>query len=819
MSATAAIEEGELRRLHPDSVTEPERVRALLERARLEAIPLRFGIHLRAPEGEGRIEALEPETLRVAVRGTPPPRGRMLLLSVTVDGIPLFFAAPCREVTLPEPDAAEGSEAEPARIELGVPAVLYRTERRDRPRERPEAGTRWPRRVALETGEGLAGEARVEDASVDGLGLELPRSLAPSSEEPVRVRLLDGEAPGAERHGWVRSVRPSDRKRDWVRLGLSVTRARPSAPPPLEPLRAPGAAAGAARRLPPPRVVEHRNARGEPLRGLLDVCGDPRGGTAVVVPPYWGRTKETVLPLAATLVESFRRAGEPLAVLRYDGIRRRGESYKDPGCRERGRETVANTMSQNVEDLETALDFLERSPDLRPARVVLLSFSFVAIHVRHLLARRRPARVAGWISLAGATDLQDLFRSVSAGVDYVGGVEKGLRFGERPVLGVLLDVDRFIGEAIDSGQAFLEDARRDMERIDVPLVWFSGAHDAWVDRERVRHLLGFGETAQRRLVDMPTGHILRTSETALAVFREVAREVALMGPGRAIEPVSPDAETLEARRAAEAGRLRDPDVDLQAFWRDYLLGRDGTLGFELMASTSQYQEALRLQTEGLALRGGERVADLGAGTGAFPAHLASRPEGAPAVEVHEVDFVGAALARARRALEPLPGVPPLRYLRCDLGVREGIGLPLRSGSYDRVLASFLVNYLRDPRGFLQECGRLLRPGGRLVLSSLRRDADVSKAFHDWARELQDGRARHRFGEEGERVLVPSLRGLLDDISRLVELEDAGHFHFWSDAEIRRLCEEAGFRVLSAEPALGNPPQAVVLVAEPATGET
>jgi 2-polyprenyl-3-methyl-5-hydroxy-6-metoxy-1,4-benzoquinol methylase len=52
-------------------------------------------------------------------------------------------------------------------------------------------------------------------------------------------------------------------------------------------------------------------------------------------------------------------------------------------------------------------------------------------------------------------------------------------------------------------------------------------------------------------------------------------------------------------------------------------------------------------------------------------------------------------------------------VRCDLNV----SLPYRSGSFDVVVALEVVEHLENPRFFLREVGRVLRCGGRLVLST------------------------------------------------------------------------------------------------------
>lgn len=108
---------------------------------------------------------------------------------------------------------------------------------------------------------------------------------------------------------------------------------------------------------------------------------------------------------------------------------------------------------------------------------------------------------------------------------------------------------------------------------------------------------------------------------------------------------------------------------------------------------------------------------------------------------------------------------------------------------------------------------MLRRGGRLVLSSLRRDADMSKLYTDGLAELRAGRAREILGHEGERQLDDAARGYLNEASRLLDLEENGTFRFWDPPELGRLVRRAGFRILSTSRSLGNPPQAVILSAE------
>src|SRR5690606_21626918 len=128
--------------------------------------------------------------------------------------------------------------------------------------------------------------------------------------------------------------------------------------------------------------------------------------TVVLIPPAWGKTKETLLPLALTIVESFAAAGKPIVVLRFDGIRKRGESFNDPECRFPGREHLRFTFSQGVRDIHAALDYVHSGNRFNPSRVVLLTFSAASVDGRRAVAEDAGRYLSGWINVVGAPDLQ-----------------------------------------------------------------------------------------------------------------------------------------------------------------------------------------------------------------------------------------------------------------------------------------------------------------------------------------------------------------------------------------------------------------------------
>jgi SAM-dependent methyltransferase len=100
-------------------------------------------------------------------------------------------------------------------------------------------------------------------------------------------------------------------------------------------------------------------------------------------------------------------------------------------------------------------------------------------------------------------------------------------------------------------------------------------------------------------------------------------------------------------------------------------------------------------------RPGERVLDLGCGAGRFVAAL--RDAGCDAVGV---EIAEAALERARANA---PGA--------DLRLLEDDGsLPLEHGSVDLVWCSEVLEHVADTAHLLLEVRRVLRPGGRLLVT-------------------------------------------------------------------------------------------------------
>jgi hypothetical protein len=344
----------------------------------------------------------------------------------------------------------------------------------------------------------------VTDVSPGGLGLLVDRDLIATSNSLLDVKFLDGVAAGSQTRVQLRNWRRIAERPGWTRIGVSGTNAETIEPIEVEYSAAIMDGASDVREAEPaeadrysaePQVLRFLNSKGEEIVGLIDSWGNPRGATAVVIPNGWGQTKEALLPLARTIVATFRAAGEPICVVRFDGIRKRGESHNDPSCRIPGREHLHFVFSQGAEDIEEVSRFLRGSSDFGVSAIVLVSFSAAAIEARKALARDRGGLISAWISVAGSPDLQSMTRSISGGVDFALGYERGMRFGFQELLGVVVDIDRIAFDADENDMTFIEESRNDLAKIRVPISWYHGRFDAWVEFDRVRDVLSQGDAA------------------------------------------------------------------------------------------------------------------------------------------------------------------------------------------------------------------------------------------------------------------------------------------------------------------------------------
>ncbi len=132
--------------------------------------------------------------------------------------------------------------------------------------------------------------------------------------------------------------------------------------------------------------------------------------------------------------------------------------------------------------------------------------------------------------------------------------------------------------------------------------------------------------------------------------------------------------------------------------------------------TGYFQETVRqVVIDHAYLRKEFRAADIGSGTGFMAAALA------PLVSrIHVIDGSAEMLETARRNLA---GFDNVEYLHAD-----GLAIDLPDGSLDAVFANMYLHHCPDPLAAIKEMTRLLRPGGRLVIT------DSDSHPYEWMRE-------------------------------------------------------------------------------------
>ncbi len=115
------------------------------------------------------------------------------------------------------------------------------------------------------------------------------------------------------------------------------------------------------------------------------------------------------------------------------------------------------------------------------------------------------------------------------------------------------------------------------------------------------------------------------------------------------------------------------------------------------------------------------VVDIGAGTGFLT--LALAPGAGRAVAVDQSENM---LARLRSKATEL-GLENVETRRGDLSA-----LPLADGTADAVVANMVLHHAEDPPAAIREMARILKPGGRAIIT------DVDRHEHEWMRqELED----------------------------------------------------------------------------------
>ncbi|MFC2161246.1 PilZ domain-containing protein [Acidobacteriota bacterium] len=671
-----------------------------------------------------------------------------------------------------------------------------------------------------------------------------------------------------------------------------------------------------------PEVIRLENSKGEEIVGLLNTSiplqSEPT--PVVLIPPAFGKTKETLFGLALTIVNNFRDQGKPVAVIRFDGIRRKGESYKDPEASEPPFEMVNASLSQGAEDIETVLDWLDHNSQIKASSVTLVTFSLSALEARILLRNERyRKKINYWISCVGTLEFRNLMNRVNCGLDLLEQYQIGIDLGVIPILGNLINMVPYAADVVANEVATLDQARKDMRHLDLPITWIYGEYDSWVLPEFVRDIMSIKVNAQREVISVPIGHTARTSKEALSLFCLIFSLIHRFLYQEMLPARIPPKSDMEFMRRAEKDRLPPRKLkNRKKYWQRYLIGEEDLLGFDVMALSDDYSQLMEDQVKALQLKPHDSLLDLGGGTGNMIEYLMKSEQPLPQ-HITIADLIPEALTQASLKLFSRfdvlqePGrlfllcldaelnrfLPVQSFLRGEVGnfmeLAENIEgldlkiahkihldysprlhrilrgntitpeiehwmksrfelpeykiildfnqaaryvrglleskpefrklvfngdlntspyLPFKPGSFNKIVMSLVLSYIFNPLETLKDLRRIIRPGGRLVLSSMLPDMDASGLFMRILTKIESMPEDALPPKWPKPRLLDSLRSFLNDAQALVDLEEAGTFDFFDPEKLSDLLEESGWNQIRSIPTFGTPSQGYIVIATP-----
>jgi SAM-dependent methyltransferase/pimeloyl-ACP methyl ester carboxylesterase len=532
-------------------------------------------------------------------------------------------------------------------------------------------------------------------------------------------------------------------------------------------------------------LVNFDNRLGHRVVGFLDRKAELNGAERLVVlPPAYGETKTNSLTMAYYL------ANNGFTVLRYDGTDHIGESEG---------EIYNTTLSAMGMDLLGAIDYLDKRFGAKEVGIISSSLSG-RVAIRAAVGDERIRYIIGLVCVV------DLSHTLSAVYrqDLIGGFINGTISGKADILGFEV-CDRFLSDAVSEDFHTLEGTINDVRRLKIPLIIFASEHDVWVRPEVLRRVSRVAANPKSSMFIIPdTLHqIYENRNTARSALRQVVASALYCAKNERVtlEQVNEPALreiALQSRAERQRNRFlskfeKNERID---FWKKYLAS------FHLIIKCPDFRSLLEMIYDLLGDLEGQRVLDAGCGNGNLAAwwmiafSKEARRRNGTAQRPHQftyvgIDYVEEALKdaedRLRRLAAEMAGdlretlgidscPMPSAFVLCDLNMP----LPFIPEYFDSVCCNLVLSYLDAPAFSLKELARVLKPGGRILVTSMKPAADLSAVFENYVAASS--------GPED----IEEARRLLSNAGFIRHKESEGHFHFYSMEEMQRLLSEAGF---------------------------
>jgi SAM-dependent methyltransferase len=515
----------------------------------------------------------------------------------------------------------------------------------------------------------------------------------------------------------------------------------------------------------------------------------------MIVLPGFGETKTEVL------AESYYLARNGFNTLRFDYSNHIGESE-------------GNIADTNLEDLKddilSGLDYVCEKYGSRKIGAVASSLAARAL----FRAGREDTRLALLISLVSVVDLQKTLYAIYR-EDFLERVKRGESVEVMDVLGFQIDAGQFLRSAIANSYDNLQSTIEDVRNTNAPVVFFAAERDAWVDLSDVQQLI-YAKAGRRQdlhILDGAMHELQEKPEVSRAVLRGVVRSALhyLCDSGDT-ELAKPTLKEIGFRNRKE--KLRNKIIyesrkdNEREFWKSYLDK------YTFVVNVPDYWELLTLINSLLRLEvflSDELLLDAGCGIGNFGTYaLVKKIYTArqnifsslqpPSLRYVGVDFVADALKSSRRTHKQIErefqgsvaggcGREFLKsnYVLADLDFR----LPLNDNSVGAICCNLVISYLQDPGRTIRDLVRLLKPGGRIVITSLKPFADMSQVYRNFIKIAKC------------KSDIDEARKLLSNAGRIKVKEAHGVYEFFSEDALVKLMNVAGLSEIETFRSLGD----------------
>jgi PAS domain S-box-containing protein len=475
---------------------------------------------------------------------------------------------------------------------------------------------------------------------------------------------------------------------------------------------------------------------------LIALCHDSPTQTrasalpAVLLCPGYGMTQQAYVAFAYFL------AGDGLRVLRYDHSRHIGLSDGDP---------VQTTFTSLEDDLDTVLAFIQKE---WPGT----SLTVLAPDILGRIALRRQdwhRRIRRLILINPTLDLRHCLTTLHRR-DLVQDHLAGIRLGLGNLLGIPLDIDHFIADAVAAQYTDVTALQKDLTHCETDVVFVTSNPDVQEISIPAPSPAILNESA--RLLGARSSHVSLPSLVIAA--GDIAPKI-LLGSWQRLRQLchQPDAAVHESagtlrtvsgaiaiRSRYERDRLRIKyAVDGAASERLWDAQANLTHTLDDLPTYWQYIDQLYQLLQ--PLDGDLALLDVGCGIHSFARLLLlnlsyrlraqtwrhSRPLRYVGMD-HSPSSLHAAQSATTDALRHVDGLfsgrisGPTPVAQSWTLARSLEALPFADHSFDRIVANLSLSFATSPLQTLREFFRVLRPGGKLVVSAFTPAADVALLY-------------------------------------------------------------------------------------------